>query len=69
VLPGTIVTDINRDDLTPEKTAYFNRRIPLGRLGQPEDIAGSVVFLASDLACYVTGAEILVDGGMFVNLQ
>lgn len=69
VLPGTIVTDINRDDLTPEKTAYFNQRIPLGRLGQPDDIAGSVVFLASDLARYVTGAEILVDGGMFVNLQ
>jgi L-rhamnose 1-dehydrogenase len=69
VLPGTIVTDINRDDLTPEKTEYFNRRIPLGRLGQPDDIAGSVVFLASDLARYVTGAEILVDGGMFVNLQ
>jgi L-rhamnose 1-dehydrogenase len=69
VLPGTIVTDINRDDLTPEKTAYFNQRIPLGRLGQPEDIAGSVVFLASDMARYITGAEILVDGGMFVNLQ
>jgi L-rhamnose 1-dehydrogenase len=69
VLPGTIVTDINKDDLTPEKTAYFEKRIPLGRLGQPEDIAGSVVFLASDLARYVTGAEILVDGGMFVNLQ
>jgi L-rhamnose 1-dehydrogenase len=69
VLPGTIVTDINRDDLTPEKTAYFDKRIPLGRLGQPSDIAGPVVFLASDLARYVTGAEILVDGGLFVNLQ
>jgi L-rhamnose 1-dehydrogenase len=69
VLPGTIVTDINRDDLTPQKTAYFNQRIPLGRLGQPDDIAGSVVFLASDMARYITGAEILVDGGMFVNLQ
>jgi L-rhamnose 1-dehydrogenase len=69
VLPGTIVTDINRDDLTAEKTAYFEKRIPLGRLGQPQDIAGPVVFLASDLAGYVTGAEVLVDGGMFVNLQ
>ncbi|HKX41866.1 MAG TPA: SDR family NAD(P)-dependent oxidoreductase [Burkholderiaceae bacterium] len=69
VLPGTIVTNINRDDLTAEKTAYFEKRIPLGRLGQPADIAGPVVFLASDLARYVTGAEILVDGGMFVNLQ
>jgi L-rhamnose 1-dehydrogenase len=44
-------------------------RIPLGRLGQPEDIGGSVVFLASDMAAYVTGAALLVDGGMFVNLQ
>jgi len=69
VLPGTIVTDINKDDLTADKTAYFEKRIPLGRLGQPDDIAGSVVFLASDLARYVTGAEILVDGGMFVNLR
>lgn len=69
VLPGTIVTDINRDDLTPEKTSYFNGRIPLGRLGQPEDIAGSVVFLGSELSRYISGAEILVDGGMFVNLQ
>jgi L-rhamnose 1-dehydrogenase len=69
ILPGTIVTDINRADLTPGKTAYFEGRIPLGRLGQPDDIAGPVVFLASDLARYVTGAEILVDGGLFVNLQ
>jgi L-rhamnose 1-dehydrogenase len=69
VLPGTILTDINKADLTPEKMAAFNQRVPLGRLGQPEDIAGSVVFLASDMASYITGAEILVDGGMFVNLQ
>jgi L-rhamnose 1-dehydrogenase len=38
-------------------------------LGEPEDIAKVVVFLASDLAGYVTGASVLVDGGMFVNLQ
>ncbi len=69
VLPGTIATDLNQADLTPEKTAYFNRRIPLGRLGQPDDIAGSVVFLASDMARYVTGAELLVDGGLFAHLQ
>jgi len=35
----------------------------------PQDIAGPVVFLASDLARYVTGASLLVDGGLFVNLQ
>jgi L-rhamnose 1-dehydrogenase len=44
-------------------------RIPLGRLGEPDDLAGPIVFLASDLAKYVTGAALLVDGGAFVNLQ
>ena len=70
VLPGTILTDINKDDLAdPKKREYMEGRIPLGRLGQPEDLGGPVVFLASDLAKYVTGAALLVDGGAFVNLQ
>lgn len=70
VLPGAILTDLNREDLSdPEKLAYFERRIPLGRLGQPEDVADCVVFLASDMARYVTGAALLVDGGLYVNLQ
>lgn len=70
VLPGTILTDINKDDLAdPQKRKYMEGRIPLGRLGQPEDIGGAVAFLASDMAAYVTGAALLVDGGAFVNLQ
>jgi NAD(P)-dependent dehydrogenase (short-subunit alcohol dehydrogenase family) len=70
VLPGTIATDINREDLSdPAKRAYFERRIPLGRIGEPDDIAGPVVFLASEAARYVNGAALLVDGGLFVNLQ
>lgn len=70
VLPGTILTDINKDDLAdPQKREYMEGRIPLGRLGQPEDIGGAVAFLASDMAAYVTGAALLVDGGAFVNLQ
>lgn len=70
VLPGTIETAINKEDLSdPAKREYMTRRTALGRLGVPEDIAGPVVFLASDLAQYVTGASLLVDGGMFVNLQ
>ncbi|HEV7352217.1 MAG TPA: SDR family NAD(P)-dependent oxidoreductase [Brevundimonas sp.] len=70
VLPGTIETDINREDLAdPGKRAYMSGRIPLGRLGAPDDLAGPIVFLASDLAAYVTGAALLVDGGAFVNLQ
>jgi L-rhamnose 1-dehydrogenase len=70
VLPGTILTDINKDDLAdPDKRARMAARVPLGRLGEPEDLAGPIVFLASDMARYVTGAALLVDGGAFVNLQ
>ncbi|WP_426041021.1 SDR family NAD(P)-dependent oxidoreductase [Brevundimonas sp. TWP2-3-4b1] len=70
VLPGTIETDINREDLAdPAKREYMAGRIPLGRLGEPDDLAGPIVFLASDMARYVTGAALLVDGGAFVNLQ
>jgi len=70
VLPGTILTNINREDLADEaKRSYMEGRVPLGRLGQPEDLVGPIVFLASDMAAYVTGAALLVDGGAFVNLQ
>jgi L-rhamnose 1-dehydrogenase len=70
VMPGTVATDINKDDLAdPKKREYMEKRIPLGRLGRPEDIAKVVVFLASDLSGYVTGASVLADGGLFVNLQ
>jgi L-rhamnose 1-dehydrogenase len=70
ILPGTIATDINKEDLAdPAKREYMEGRIPLGRLGDPDDIGGVVVFLASDLAKYMTGAHVLVDGGAFVHLQ
>ncbi|WP_443751067.1 SDR family NAD(P)-dependent oxidoreductase [Asticcacaulis solisilvae] len=70
VMPGTVATDINKEDLAdPAKREYMEKRIPLGRLGRPDDIAKVVVFLASDLASYVTGASVLTDGGLFVNLQ
>jgi len=70
VLPGTIATDINKDDLAdPKKREYMEGRIPLGRLGRPEDIASVVAFLASDMASYMSGAALLVDGGAFANFQ
>ncbi|GBE77989.1 hypothetical protein BKA93DRAFT_722505 [Sparassis latifolia] len=70
VLPGTIATDINKEDLSDVvKRENMIKRTALGRLGVPDDIAGPVVFLGSDLAKYVTGASLLVDGGLFVNLQ
>lgn len=70
LLPGTIRTQLNDEDLADEsKRKYMEGRIPLGRLGQPKDLAGPAVFLASDLSQFVTGAQLLVDGGLFVNLQ
>ena len=70
VLPGTIETDINRDALAdPAVRAYWSQRAPLGRLGQPEDIAGPVLFFATDDSAWCTGAMLVVDGGTSVNLQ
>ncbi|KAF2090939.1 short-chain dehydrogenase [Saccharata proteae CBS 121410] len=70
LLPGTIKTQLNEEDLADEaKRRYMEGRIPLGRTGEPADLAGPAVFLASDLSKYVTGAQLLVDGGLFVNLQ
>jgi NAD(P)-dependent dehydrogenase (short-subunit alcohol dehydrogenase family) len=64
IAPGMIATPLNanaRQD--PDYMANFAQRIPLGRLGDPADIAGPAVFLASDLARYVTGVTLPVDGG------
>lgn len=70
VMPGAIATDINKADWSdPDKRHYLSNRIPLGRFGTPEDVAKVVAFLASDMASYVTGSALLVDGGLFVNLQ
>ena len=72
VLPGTVITDINRKQLeeeSPMLKEYFIKRTPLGRLPTPEDIANAIVFFASDDASCVSGATLIVDGGMSVNLQ
>jgi L-rhamnose 1-dehydrogenase len=72
LLPGTVFTQLSEDELKadPEKKAYLEERIPLGRIGNPEDIAGPAVFLACDeLSGYVNGAQLLVDGGLYVHLQ
>ncbi len=70
VLPGTVETDINRKALAdPQVRDYWSKRAPLGRLGQPEDIAGPVLFFASDDSEWCTGSMLVVDGGTSVNLQ
>jgi NAD(P)-dependent dehydrogenase (short-subunit alcohol dehydrogenase family) len=62
--PGMIATPLNATARqNAEYMANFAQRIPLGRLGEPADIAGPAVFLASDLARYVTGVTLPVDGG------
>jgi len=70
VLPGTVETDINREALAdPAVRDYWSKRAPLGRLGRPEDIAGPVLFFASDDSEWCTGSMLVVDGGTSVNLQ
>ena len=70
VLPGTVETDINREALAdPAVRDYWSKRAPLGRLGQPEDVTGPVLFFASDDSAWCTGAMLVVDGGTSVNLQ
>jgi len=48
--------------------ARVNSRVPLRRWGKPRDLAGAAVFLASDAASYITGQQIVVDGGFTTNL-
>ncbi|MFZ4534593.1 MAG: SDR family NAD(P)-dependent oxidoreductase [Alsobacter sp.] len=68
VAPGTIETDINRHMLAdPEFRARKLAPVPLRRAGRPEDVAGAVVYLASAEASYVTGATIVVDGGLTIT--
>lgn len=66
VAPGFIDTDMTRA-LSDEQHTALKAQIPLGRLGQPEDIANAVAFLASPQAGYITGVELHVNGGMFMN--
>jgi glucose 1-dehydrogenase len=70
IAPGAIETPINTNLLRdPKKLSALLTHIPAGRLGQPEDVAGLAVFLASDEASYVTGSTFVVDGGLSVFYQ
>jgi len=66
VAPGFIDTDMTRA-LTEAQTAALMQNIPLGRFGQPEDVASAVAYLASPQAGYVTGATLHVNGGMYME--
>jgi 3-oxoacyl-[acyl-carrier protein] reductase len=64
VAPGLVDTDMTRA-LAPGAAENWASRIPLGRLGTPQDVANAVCFLASDEAAYITGQVIAVNGGMY----
>lgn len=66
VAPGFIDTDMTKE-LSEEQRARLLENIPLGKLGQPEDIANAVLFLASDMGSYISGETLHVNGGMYMS--
>lgn len=71
VLPGVILTPMSRELLDPSAPArkYYESRTPLGRIGNPAEVASAIAFLLSDEASYITSAELLVDGGFITNAE
>ena len=67
IAPGATDTAMNRTAYTPSVRKRYEERIALGRIGVPEEIADVAVFLASNAARYMTGQELLVDGGLTIN--
>ena len=67
ICPASVETDMSRPAFQdPKQLAHRLATIPLGRIGQPEDVAGAAVFLCSDDASWVTGASLVTDGGLSV---
>jgi NAD(P)-dependent dehydrogenase (short-subunit alcohol dehydrogenase family) len=69
VNPGWIEVERTEDELADEERQHVESLHPLGRIGRPADVAGTVAFLASDDAAFVTGASLLVDGGRAAVMQ
>ncbi|MDJ0925489.1 MAG: SDR family oxidoreductase [Acidimicrobiia bacterium] len=67
ISPGAIDTPLNLQAYTPAVRRTYEHRIPLGRIGSEEEIADVVVFMASHASRYLTGQEIVVDGGLVIN--
>jgi 3alpha(or 20beta)-hydroxysteroid dehydrogenase len=63
IYPGVIDTPMLAEN-NPEQLAMYKNMIPLKRMGRPEEVAQVVLFLASDLSSYMSGAEIGIDGGL-----
>jgi NAD(P)-dependent dehydrogenase (short-subunit alcohol dehydrogenase family) len=69
IAPGWFVTEMNDDYLSSEAGAAIKREIPIGRFGNPGDLDGALLLLASEAGSYITGATIVVDGGQVVAIR
>ena len=67
VCPGWILTPLQEIEYTPEMRRHFAAKVPLQRLGRPEDVAALFAFLASDDAAFITGQHFVIDGGEIVG--
>lgn len=66
VAPGVIDTEMSRS-ATPEQIGSFRKSIPIGRLGEVDEVVGPILFLASEQASYITGATLDVNGGLLMD--
>ena len=64
VAPGMVPTKLTANQSSPEQIEQITNTIPLRRVGSPQDIAGGVLFFASPLAAYITGQQLVIDGGL-----
>lgn len=69
ISPGLIITDANRERIGEERIQLESHAYPLGRPGRAEDVANAALFLASDESSFITGHNLVVDGGMTIQLQ